>query len=188
MTCLQLKLPCYSWWRHLMANQGRHYDDIVMGAMVSQITSLTIVYSIVYSGTDERKHQSSASLAFVLGIHRGPVNSPHKGPVTQKMFPFDDVIMEYLKSVPSRPKIWWRNSPVSQLFFLSGEQPEHCIQPVSYENITFTVKIVRRWYHILRKKNNQLIKSQSFLLQTQLTPPLSHIRTTLEEDAIFLRK
>ena len=45
------------------------------------------------SGTDQRKHQSSASLAFVRGIHRRPVNSPHKWPVTRKMFPFDDVIM-----------------------------------------------------------------------------------------------
>ena len=58
---------------------------------------LTIVYSIVYSGTDQGKHQSSASLAFVRGIHRAPVNSPHKGPVTRKMFPFDDVIMGWLK-------------------------------------------------------------------------------------------
>ena len=61
---------------------------------VSQITNLTIVYSTIYSGADQRKHQSSASLAFVRGIHRRPVNSPHKGPVTRKMFPFDDVIME----------------------------------------------------------------------------------------------
>ena len=43
---------------------------------------------------DQRKHQSSTSLAFVWGIHRWPVNSPHKGPVAQKMFPFDDVIMQ----------------------------------------------------------------------------------------------
>ena len=64
-----------------------------MGTMASQITSLTIVYSTVYSGADQRKHQSSASLAFVWGIRRGPVNSPHKWPVTRKMFPFDDVIM-----------------------------------------------------------------------------------------------
>ena len=64
-----------------------------MSAMASQITSLTIVYSIVYSGADQRKHQSSASLAFVWGIHRWPVNSPHKGPVTRNLFPFDDVIM-----------------------------------------------------------------------------------------------
>ena len=64
-----------------------------MGAMGSQIDSLTIVYSAVWSGADQRKHQSSASLAFVWGIHRSPVNSSHKGPVTRKMFPFDDVIM-----------------------------------------------------------------------------------------------
>ena len=70
-----------------------HYDDVTMSFMASQITSLTIVYSTVYSDADQRKHQSSASLAFVRGIHRGPVNSPHKWPVTRKMFPFDDVIM-----------------------------------------------------------------------------------------------
>ena len=70
-----------------------HYIDVKVGTMASQITSLTIVYTTVYSSTDQRKHQSSASLAFVQGIHRSPVNSPHKGPVTQKMFQFDDVIM-----------------------------------------------------------------------------------------------
>ena len=64
-----------------------------MSAIAAQITSLTIVYSTVYLGADQSKHQSSASLAFVCGIHRGPVNSPHKWPVTRKMFPFDDVIM-----------------------------------------------------------------------------------------------
>ena len=58
-----------------------------------QITSLTIVYSSVYSGADQSKHQSSASLAFVRGIYRWPANSPHKGQVTRKMFPFDDIIM-----------------------------------------------------------------------------------------------
>ena len=70
-----------------------HYNDVIMGAIASQITSLMIVYSTVYSCTDQRKQQSSASLAFVRGIHRGPVNSPHKWPVTRKMFPFDYVIM-----------------------------------------------------------------------------------------------
>ena len=68
--------------------------------MASQITSLTIVYSTVYSGVDQRKHQSSALLAFVRGIHRWPVNSPRKGPVSRKMFPFDDVIMR-------KPENWW---------------------------------------------------------------------------------
>ena len=64
-----------------------------MTMLASQITSLTVVCSIVYSCVNQGKHQSSASLAFVWEIHRGPVNSPHKGPVTRKMFPFDDVIM-----------------------------------------------------------------------------------------------
>ena len=64
-----------------------HYDDVIMIAMASQITSLTNVYSTVYSGADQSKHQSSASLAFVWGIH------PHKWPVTRKMFPFDDIIV-----------------------------------------------------------------------------------------------
>ena len=64
-----------------------------MDAIASQITSLTIVYSTVYWDSDQRKYQSSALLAFVRGIHRWPVNSPHKWPVTRKMFPFDDVIM-----------------------------------------------------------------------------------------------
>ena len=59
-----------------------------MSAMASQITSLKIVYSNVYSGADQRKHQSSASLALVRGIHGSPVNSPHKGPVTRKNFHF----------------------------------------------------------------------------------------------------
>ena len=78
-----------------------HYIDVIMTTMASLITSLTVVYSTVYSDADQRKHQSSASLASVWGIHRstgnspGPVNSPHKGPVTRKMFPFDDVIMKY---------------------------------------------------------------------------------------------
>ena len=73
-----------------------------MSRMASQITSFTIVYSTVYSGADQSKHQSSASLAFVWGIHRGLVNSPHKWPVTRKMFPFDDVIM------------LWENHPMTQ--------------------------------------------------------------------------
>ena len=72
----------------------QHYGDAMMDAIASHVTSLTIVYSTVYSDADRRKHQSSASLTFVWGIHRGPVNSPHKWPVTRKMFSFDDVIMK----------------------------------------------------------------------------------------------
>ena len=82
-------------WRFIehWSTSTTHYCDTIMGTVASQITSRTIAYTAVYSDVDQSKHQSSASLAFVWGIHRGPVNSPHKWPVTRKMFPFDDVIM-----------------------------------------------------------------------------------------------
>ena len=79
----------------LLAIGALHYSDVIMDAIVSQIISLTIVYSAVYSD-DQRKHQSSASLAFVWGIHREPVNSPHKWPVTRK-----------------KVSIWWRHHGMS---------------------------------------------------------------------------
>ena len=84
-------------WQHrsfspiCVYSSKKHYS----AAITSQITSLTIVYSTVYSDADQRKHQSSTSLAFVWGIHRRPVNSPHKWPVTRKMFPFHDAIMNH---------------------------------------------------------------------------------------------
>ena len=83
-------------WDFSSLGSNVHCNDVIMGAMASQIISLASVYSTVYSGTDQRNYQSFASLAFVRGIHRGPVNSPHKGPVMGKMFPFDDVVMIWL--------------------------------------------------------------------------------------------
>ena len=68
-----------------------------MSAMAPQITGLMVLFSTVYSDADQRKYQSSASLAFVRGIHRWPV--PMTGVWTAKKasnaekFPFDDVIM-----------------------------------------------------------------------------------------------
>ena len=70
-----------------------HYRDVIVDAMPSQITHVSIAYSTVCSNADQRKYQSTASLAFVRGIHRWQVYSTHNGPVTRKMFPFDDVIM-----------------------------------------------------------------------------------------------
>ena len=72
---------------------GAYYCDVIMGAMASLITSLTSVYSTVHSGTDQRKHQSSASLALVWGLHRRPVNSMNKWQVTWKNVSIDDVFM-----------------------------------------------------------------------------------------------
>ena len=71
-----------------------HYNYVIMGAMASKSPASRLFTQPFIQGADQRKHQSSASLAFVRGIHRSPVNSPHKSPVTRKMFPFDDVIME----------------------------------------------------------------------------------------------
>ena len=99
-----------------------------MGAIAPQITSLTIVYSTVYSDTDQRKHQSSATLAFVRGIHRKPVNSPHKWPVTRKMFPFDDVIMN-------------ANSPRMQ------PCPKRSVKPFIHQHI-YCAKWYLRWWDL----------------------------------------
>ena len=93
---LSLFFSARSYWIikfHYCTNWLTHYGDVIMGAIASQTTSLTMVYSTVYSDADQRKHQSSASQAFVRGVHQWPVNSPNKWPVTWKMFPFDDVIM-----------------------------------------------------------------------------------------------
>ena len=90
---------------------NHHYCDVKKGAMASQITSLAILCSTVYSDVDQRKHQSSASLAFVWRIHRWLVNSPHKWSVTWKMFPFDDVIMISCSghSVKSDERSWYQH-------------------------------------------------------------------------------
>ena len=89
-TMIEISTANNQWLAH---HKQWHYSDVIMGAIASQITNLAKVYSTVYSDADQRKHQSSASLAFVQVIHRGPVNSPHKWPVARKIFPFDDVIM-----------------------------------------------------------------------------------------------
>ena len=79
-----------------------------MGEMASQITSLASVYSTVYSGADQRIHQSSVSLAFVRRIHRWPVNSPHQGPVTRKVFPF-----------------WWRHHKLCMIWLKKRLVPNY---------------------------------------------------------------
>ena len=86
----------YYWEYQECDNETLLFNDVIMSAMVYQITSDTIVYSTVYSDAEQRKHQGSASVDFVWGIHRWPVNSPHKGPVTRKLFPYHNVIMKAL--------------------------------------------------------------------------------------------
>ena len=100
-----------------------HYSDVIMGAMASQITGLTIVYSNVYSGADQRKLQSSASLAFVRGNHRSPVNSPQKWPVTRKT------------------SIWWRHHLYRRLSnYLLDKSPQFCHKLRNTPNISRFLK------------------------------------------------
>ena len=81
-----------------------HYNDVITITIASQITSLTIVYPTVYSGADQRKHQSSALLAFVRAVHRWPVNFPHKWPVTQKSFHL--MTSSWQKRIPTGFQLW----------------------------------------------------------------------------------
>ena len=103
-----------------------------MSEVASRITSFPIVYSTVYSGADQRKHQSSESLAFVRGIHRWPVNSPRKVPVTWKMFPFDDVIMTKLIQANQR-----RPSLIYVAWSTHSHYPNQCW-------------IIVNWAHVLQ--------------------------------------
>ena len=105
-----------------------------MSAMASQITSLMIVYSTICSGADQRKHQSSASLAFVRWIHRSLVNSPHNGPVTQKIFPFDDIIMASC-----------RNASIS-----NNSSPKRSMEKPTSNSVKSYPYLLHRWSNLLQ--------------------------------------
>ena len=125
------------------------YSNVIRSAMASQITSLTLVYSTVYSSADQRKHQSSASRTFVSGIHRCLANSPHKGPVTRKMVPFDDVIMLFINWYRRYPRlvydVYWPESniwgfeemlQISILCTKNIKQALYCYMTIRLTNIT----------------------------------------------------
>ena len=90
-----------------MMSKLHHYNKVIMSTMAFQFNSLTIIYSTVYSGADQRKHQSSASLAFVRGIHRSSV-------MTQRAGKAENV------------SIWWRHHvrSMSKAIMLPWLQPE----------------------------------------------------------------
>ena len=78
--------------------KSEHCSNVIMGAMAFQIIDVSFLYSTVYSGPNQRKHQSSVPLALLGEIRRWPVNFLHKRTVTGKMFQFDIVIMTNLIS------------------------------------------------------------------------------------------
>ena len=141
-----------------------------MGAIASQITSLTIVYSTVYSDAYQRKHQSSASLAFVRGIHRGPVNSPHKWPVTRKMFPFDDVIMQSLQDQCSQYPWNWNLAGISTAL-VPRRGLAKAISVYSH-----TISCVRDLRDLKMTRLKLLRLSDTYICQ-QTKPPLVQIMT-----------
>ena len=96
------------------------YSYVIMGAIASLFTSLTIVYSTVHPAADQRKHRSSASLAFMRGVHRRSVNSPHKRPVTRKMF--DEVIMFTIVNIKSGVILLWTDNNDNKVITLSPDR------------------------------------------------------------------
>ena len=148
-----------------------HYNDVIMGANTSQITSLTIVYSTVYSGAGQRKHQSSASPAFVRGIHRGPVNFPHKWPVTRKMFPLDDVIMLHFVL------FCWGLVPVDITPYISNSGlPYWQTQKLCKD---FTIPMGQPWIMRMNKshwssRDNNIITTNSTNIAYRMRPKISH--------------
>ena len=146
-------------------NNIQHYYDVITGAMASQITSLMIVYSTVYSSADQRKHQSSASLAFVRGIHRRPVNSLHKGPVTRKIFPFDDVIMKH-HYYPALLLIIAQHILLMSYFCLIV----HCCRAVHFCKFVILLSTVKSWRIFLYKMfENQIKDLFSLFMPVQWT-------------------
>ena len=139
-----------------------HYNDVIMIAMASQITTLAIVYSIVYSGADQRKHQRYASLAFVRGIYRWPVNSPHKWPVTWKMFPFDYVIMA------RGPRLLIGGAPKEQQHAISSDHIRCCTTQEVYDHLRLAVTVCT-WWNEWQERGRMIICGRPFLSTTGLS-------------------
>ena len=116
-----------------------HYSDVIMGAMASQITSLTIVYSTVYSDADQRNIKAPRHWPLCGEIHRGPVNSPHKWPVTRKMFPFDDVIMWHGTPIRITGPLWgfpYKMASYSDRWYFLQQPDKRAVEwPVIWDTI-----------------------------------------------------
>ena len=155
-----------------------------MSLIASQITSLTIVYSTVYSDTDQRKYQSSAPLAFVWGIHRGPVNSPHKWPVTRKMFPL--VIYVIINPSFNRLLLFYHwLGPNKQLSMKTTSKIRHFIQDkhlhtdvsngifktLYISGSLFTKKTPSYWYRDSHHKSETVVSPSSVCNGDPYTSP-----------------
>ena len=140
----------------------RHYNNVIMSAVASQFTRVSIDYSAVCSGADQRKHQSSASLAFVRGIHWWPVNSPHIGSVARKMFSFDGVIIIFVHVMA------WRLFSVQPL--PKSKRTDCRVNPTKHTSVKFQSKyeiVLSRncfwWFHL---------QNISYFIQASLCHPV----------------
>ena len=144
-----------------------------MGVMASAITGVSIVYSTVYSGADQRKYQSSVLLPFVRGIHRWPSNSPHKGPVTRKMFSFDDVIMipisrmEMVLERSSRLLACVKNDIFGYMFLRFYPNTRHysqCMPPSQRcHNIQWCLWNSETWYRLSMNNHHSYVSLQKLV-------------------------
>ena len=138
----------------------KHYSDVIMSAMAFQITGVSIVCSAICSGGDQRKHQSSLSLAFVMGFHRWP----HNGPVTRKMLPFDDVIMGHAQSTllpTKRLPPYFRNLEESMITHWGWDKMAAIVQK-TFSNALSWIKMneLRLKFHWFFFQRVQLVISQ----------------------------
>ena len=151
-----------------------------MSAMAYQITALSSTCSTVCSGADQGKHQSSASLAFVKGIHHWPVVTHHKGPGTRKMFTFDDVIMKacilYLCSL-----IWVNNGEAGD----SRRHRAHCdvIVIVCYTAMALCFQRARCWSIGIAQHSTKLRKLCGGNTRSHPVVPVGH--ATAHSDTVW---
>ena len=98
----KMYLKCFYQYLDTMVQGSVHYSDVIMSAMPSQITGVSIVCLAVCLGADQRNIKVPRHCFLLVESTGSPMDSPHKGPVTQKMFPFDDVIMHNAELCISR--------------------------------------------------------------------------------------
>ena len=119
----------------------RHYSDVIISAMASQITDVLIVCSTVNSDADQRKHQSSSSLAFV----RWPVNSPHKGPETRKMLT-SSWVTGWPTAYPPNKKQQQQTRTTSKLRIIGSLWEDSTMTGLSW-NASNAEKVFMPWRH-----------------------------------------
>ena len=147
-----------------------HYNDVIMTTVASQITSLTVVYSIVYSDADQRKHQSSASLAIVRGSHRDRWIPRTKGQLRGKCFHLMTSSCHNIITVDALPPCVAISSAV--LVFTLQDDCAHTLPWLlnyRYMAVEFNMILNTKWREETSKKAETLCR-----LWTHKRHPIAH--------------